>query len=112
VSIGPIAGVAASGIAPISTSGLTTSAATGSTGSTGSTATGGASFGNVATDLVDSLQGQQDNADKLALAASTGNGNVGDVMIAATQASLSTNMTVAVRNKAVEAFNQIMGMQF
>ena len=92
-------------IAPISTSGLTTS----SSATTG--ATGGQSFGGVA-DLVDSLQNQQDNADKLALAASTGNGNVGDVMIAATQASLSTNMTVAVRNKAVEAFNQIMGMQF
>ena len=106
MSIGPIAGVAASGIAPISTAGLTTAS------TAGSTPVGGASFGNVATDLVDSLQNQQDNADRLALAASTGNGNVGDVMIAATQASLSTNMTVAVRNKAVEAFNQIMGMQF
>jgi flagellar hook-basal body complex protein FliE len=109
VSIGPISSVAAAGvpgISPISTSGLTISA----TAAAG--AVGGQSFGNVATDLVDKLQGQQDNADKLALAASTGNGNVGDVMIAATQASLSTNMTVAVRNKAVEAFNQIMGMQF
>lgn len=95
-----------SGIAPISTSGLTTS----TTAPAG--AADGKSFGNVATDLVDSLQNQQDNADKLALAAATGGGNVGDVMIAATQASLSTNMTVAVRNKAVEAFNQIMGMQF
>ena len=33
-------------------------------------------------------------------------------MIAAQQASMTTNMTVAVRNKAVDAFNQIMGMQF
>jgi flagellar hook-basal body complex protein FliE len=106
MSIGPISAAGLTGIAPISTSGLTT--ATSATAGT----SGGQSFGNVATDLVDSLQSQQDNADKLALAASTGNGNVGDVMIAATQASLTTDMTVAVRNKAVEAFNQIMGMQF
>ena len=106
MSVGPISAAAFSGISPISTQGLTTS------GTSAAGATGSQSFGSVATDLVDSLQNQQDNADKLALAASTGNGNVGDVMIAATQASLSTNMTVAVRNKAVEAFNQIMGMQF
>jgi flagellar hook-basal body complex protein FliE len=105
VSIGPVSAAGFSGIAPISTSGLTTSGA----GAAG--APDGKGFGNVA-DLVDSLQNQQDNADKLALSAATGDGNVGDVMIAATQASLSTNMTVAVRNKAVEAFNQIMGMQF
>ena len=70
------------------------------------------SSGNMAIDLIDGLQAQQSNADSLALQAAMGNGNVGDVMIAATQASLSTNMTIAVRNKAVEAFNQIMGMQF
>ena len=106
MSIGPVSAAAFSGIAPISTSGLTTS----STAAAGTSS--GQGFGSMATDLIDGLQSQQDNADKLALAASTGNGNVGDVMIAATQASLSTNMTVAVRNKAVEAFNQIMGMQF
>ena len=31
-------------------------------------------------------------------------------MIAATEASLATELTVAVRNKAVEAFNSIMHM--
>jgi flagellar hook-basal body complex protein FliE len=108
VTIGPIAAVGASGIAPISTSGLTTS----STAASGSSSASGTSFSDAATNLVDGLQNQQDQADTLALQAATGNGNVGDVMIAATQASLSTDMTVAVRNKAVEAFNQIMGMQF
>jgi flagellar hook-basal body complex protein FliE len=106
MSIGPIS---AAGIAPISTAGLSTSATAGA----GATSlTGSSGFGNAATDLIDGLQNQQNSADSLALAASTGGGNVGDVMIAATQASLSTSMTVAVRNKAVEAFNQIMGMQF
>ena len=104
MSIGPIS---AAGIAPISTTGLGTSATAGT-----SSLSDASGFGNAATNLIDGLQNQQDSADSLALAASTGQGNVGDVMIAAQQASLSTNMTVAVRNKAVEAFNQIMGMQF
>jgi flagellar hook-basal body complex protein FliE len=109
VSIGPISAAA---VAPISTSGLTTSA-TSATSPTGAANNVGAnSFGNAAANLVDGLQQTQDTADSLAVQASTGGGNVGDVMIAATQASLATNMTVAVRDKAVEAFNQIMGMQF
>ena len=37
--------------------------------------------------------------------------DVHDYMIAATQASLATELTVAVRNKAVEAFTDIMRMQ-
>ncbi len=53
----------------------------------------------------------QTNADSLAVQAATGDlTNVHDYMIAATEASLATELTVAVRNKAVEAFNQIMNM--
>ena len=79
------------------------------------TATAGAagtqSFGQVMTKAVDSLQGAQAKADRLAVSASTGDlTNVHDYMIASTEASLATELTVAVRNKAVEAFNQIMNM--
>jgi flagellar hook-basal body complex protein FliE len=36
--------------------------------------------------------------------------NIHDYMIAANQAELATQLTVAVRNKAVDAFNQVMNM--
>ena len=37
--------------------------------------------------------------------------DVHNYTIAATEASLQTELTVAVRDRAVEAFNQIMAMQ-
>ena len=37
--------------------------------------------------------------------------DVHDYMIAANEAALATQLTVAVRNKALEAFNEIMRMQ-
>jgi len=69
------------------------------------------SFGQTLNQALDSLSGAQAKADNLAIQASTGNlTNVHDYMIAATEASLATQLTVAVRNKAVESFNQIMNM--
>jgi len=74
-------------------------------------ANGTQSFGQTLTKALDSLQGAQANADRLAVSAATGDlTNVHDYMIAATEASLATELTVAVRNKAVESFNQIMNM--
>ena len=61
---------------------------------------------------LDQLQGLQDNADKLAVQAATGSlADVHDYMIASTEAKLATELSVAVRNRAVEAFNEIMRMQ-
>jgi flagellar hook-basal body complex protein FliE len=76
--------------------------------------TGGASgdFGKTVVDALDNLEKTQDKADNLAVKAATGDLNdVHDYMIAATEASVQTELTVAVRNKAVEAFNDIMRMQ-
>jgi flagellar hook-basal body complex protein FliE len=72
----------------------------------------GAGFGEMLAKGVENLQGLHDKADGLAVQASTGDlTDVHDYMIASTQASLATELTVAVRNKAVEAFNEIMRMQ-
>ena len=69
-------------------------------------------FGNAIGNALDSLEQTQANADDLATKAATGDlTDVYDYMIAATQASLATELTVAVRNKAVEAFSDIMRMQ-
>lgn len=60
---------------------------------------------------VDRLQQLQATASDLAVQAVTGQlDDVHDYTIAATQASLAIELTAAVRNKCVEAFNEIMRM--
>jgi flagellar hook-basal body complex protein FliE len=69
-------------------------------------------FGSVVVNALEGLQATQNQADNLAVKAATGDLNdVHDYMIAAAEASLATEYTVAVRNRAVEAFNEIMRMQ-
>jgi len=76
------------------------------------TPAGGGSFATALGDGLDKLQQTQSNADDLAVKAATGDlADVHDYMIASTQAGLATQLTVAVRNKAVEAFTEIMRMQ-
>jgi flagellar hook-basal body complex protein FliE len=81
----------------------------------GQTAQAGAPTGDFGNVIVNALQGVQDtqaNASNLAVQAATGDlVDVHNYTIAATEASLQTQLTVAVRDRAVEAFNQIMGMQ-
>ncbi len=61
---------------------------------------------------IDQLQGLHQKSDALAVQAATGDlQDIHDYMIASTQTSVATEMTVAVRNKAVEAFTEIMRMQ-
>ncbi len=68
--------------------------------------------GNSFASALDGLQASQSNADDLAVKAATGDLNdVHNYTIAATEASLATEFTVAFRNRAVETFNDIMRMQ-
>ncbi len=75
-------------------------------------AAGGQEFGNLVLDGLDRLERLQDRSDGLAVQAATGDlGAIHDYTIAATEAGVATQLTVAVRNKAVEAFTEIMRMQ-
>jgi len=81
----------------------------------GAGASSGASGADFASQLgkgLDNLQALQNKADDLAVQAATGSlSDVHDYMIASTEASMATQLTVAVRNKAIDAFNEIMRMQ-
>ncbi|MGC1513861.1 MAG: flagellar hook-basal body complex protein FliE [Acidimicrobiales bacterium] len=81
------------------------------TGSVESAATGGQDFSKMVVDAIENLEGLQATSDDLATQATTGElTDVHDYMIASTEATVATELTVAVRNKAVEAFNSIMQM--
>lgn len=71
-----------------------------------------AAFGDMVLSGLDHLERVQDRSDQLAVNAATGDLNaIHDYTIAATEAGVTTQLTVAVRNKAVEAFTEIMRMQ-
>ena len=75
-------------------------------------AAGGGSFADSFTQALDSLSDAHNEVDRLGIQAATGDLNaVHDFTIAATEAQMLTQLTVEVRNKAVEAFNDIMRMQ-
>jgi flagellar hook-basal body complex protein FliE len=68
-------------------------------------------FASVLASTFDKLQSTQNTADTLGAQAATGDlKDVHDYIIARTEASLATEMVVAFKNKAVEAFNEIMRM--
>ncbi len=68
-------------------------------------------FAAVLASSFDRLQGVQRSVDSLAVQAATGDlRDVHDYMIASSEAKLATEMVVTIKNKAVEAFNEIMRM--
>jgi flagellar hook-basal body complex protein FliE len=68
-------------------------------------------FASILAASFDQLQGAQSTAGTLATQAATGDlKDVHDYMIASAEASLATEMVVTIKNKAVEAFNEIMRM--
>jgi flagellar hook-basal body complex protein FliE len=106
MTIGPIEAVGAGspigGLAPIG--GLEATESTSSTS--------GADFAAMLSGGLQKVEAAQDRADNLAVQAATGQlADVHEYMIAANEAQLTTQLTAAVRNKAIEAFNEIMRLQ-
>ncbi|AOX67892.1 flagellar hook-basal body complex protein FliE [Curtobacterium sp. BH-2-1-1] len=93
------------------TSGDVGTSATSGVAAPGATSDGSgfaASLGNA----VDGLQQLQSDSKTLALKAVTGNlDDIHDATIAATRAQVTLELVSAVRNKGVDAFNEIMRMQ-
>jgi flagellar hook-basal body complex protein FliE len=78
----------------------------------GTTGTSGSSFGSVLGGVVQGLQDQQSTADSLAVKAVTGDlTDIHQATLAATRAQVTMELVSAVRNKGVDAFNEIMRMQ-
>ncbi len=81
-------------------------------GSAGTAGSAGSGFASMLSKGLDAVQSSQDKADGLAVQAATGDlTDIHDYTIAATQASLVTELATSIRTKGVDAFNQIMGMQ-
>jgi len=75
-------------------------------------ASAGGDFASMLAKGLNAVQSAQDKADTLAVQAATGDlTDIHDYTIAATQASLVTELATAIRTKGIDAFNQIMGMQ-
>ena len=109
MSVPGIEGVGFTPYVALSVSGAERAGTSERLGGAGST---GQDFGNLVLDGLDRLERVQDRSDTLAVKAATGDLTaIHDYTIAATEAQVTTQLTVAVRTKAVEAFNEIMRMQ-
>jgi len=73
---------------------------------------GDGAFATSLAGAVDDLRALQSTADQLNVAAVTGDLNdIHSAMIASTRAAVTLELVAAVRNKGVDAFNEIMRMQ-
>ncbi len=74
--------------------------------------TGSAAFSNILSNTIDNLQGLQNQAADAAQKFMTGeNDEIHDIALAGQQAELSFELGLQVRNKVVNAYQEIMKMQ-
>ena len=103
-----VSGIESVGFQPYVAPTMSPSSVTSTSGTSGA----GSAFGDMVLDGLDRLESVQDKSDKLAVQAATGDlDDIHDYTIAAAEASTAIELTAAVRNKAVEAFSEIMRMQ-
>jgi flagellar hook-basal body complex protein FliE len=112
-AIGAVSGFTPMVAQTLSTTGVDpTQAANAATSTTSAASAGGADFGHILSQGLQNLQGLQAKADQLRVQAATGDLNaIHDYTITATETAVATQLTTAVRNKALEAFQSIMQMQ-
>ena len=78
----------------------------------GTNATSATSFASELGGAVDNLQQLQSTSNTLAIQAVTGSlSDIHNATIASTRAQVTLELVAAVRNKGVDAFNEIMRMQ-
>jgi flagellar hook-basal body complex protein FliE len=121
MSVMPVGAAAGAAFPTTEASGVGAAGLTQPTGATAPTSTAGGagaasgagdSFANMLGSAIDNVQATQSSADSLANQAATGSlTNVADYMTTAEEANIQTQLTAAVRNSAVQAFQSIMGMQ-
>jgi flagellar hook-basal body complex protein FliE len=93
-------------------SSLSAPSAIGPAGTTGSAA-GTAPFGDLLKNAVAGVDGLEQKASVAVEGLLQGTGvDVHDALIATQKADMSFELALAVRNKAVAAYQQVMGMQF
>ena len=77
----------------------------------GASSNAGGSFLDHLQSNIKDINKSQITSDKMSMELSTGQStNIHETMLAASQAELSFNLMVQVRNKALEAYNEIMRM--
>ena len=106
IPLDPIAAVGVTPLSPLSFE--QTASAPQAIGS----ASGGQSFATSLAAAVENLQQLQSTSNELAVQAVTGDlQDIHQAMIASTRASVTLDLVVAVRDRSVSAFNEIMRMQ-
>ncbi len=72
----------------------------------------GQGFGDAVINAMQSVSDAETHADSLAVSIAAGEeGSVSDLMVAASKATLSIELMAQIRNRAVEAYQEIMRMQ-
>lgn len=108
----PAIGAISSALPSTAITGLSGAAGTDGAAATNGVAGTGADFGSMLTKGINAVESAQNRSDSLAVKAATGDlTDIHDYTIAATQASLMTELATTIRTKGIDAFNQIMGMQ-